>query len=160
MLQDLIDPLPPQPVSWMPQTLGWKVLFIIVMVGIAIWSYRIWVEFNRDRYRRDALRQIRQLTLDHQALNMPDILLRKLNIIAKTTAMQAYPTQDIAALYGEDWLEQLNRTCHEVDFNQPLFGEWQRSLYSPDCVGWDTNSLHQLVSAVQLWVSSHKKEAQ
>ncbi|WP_117235061.1 DUF4381 domain-containing protein [Vibrio maerlii] len=158
LLEHFIDPLSPTAISWMPQTTGWKVVAVAFCLLVSFWCYRTWLEFKQQGYRREAIRQLKQLTFDCQVLNEPQITLQQLNQIAKHTAMQAYPNLEIASVYDRDWLEVLDRTCNEIDFKQPLFVVWQRSLYNPAHENWDSHQLNELIDAIHTWVKHHTKE--
>jgi len=91
-LHDFYQPSPP---SWMPQTAGWYVLFglaLIVVAFVAVRSLRRWWG---DRYRRDALREIR------------DAPVAQLSEILKRTALASWPRPHVASLTGKQWTDFL-----------------------------------------------------
>jgi hypothetical protein len=91
-LHDFYQPPPP---SWTPQTVGWYVVFALLFV-LAIWAaWRILASWRRNRYRREALRE-----LEHTEVSAIPVLLKR-------TALAAWPREQVASLSGEPWLQFL-----------------------------------------------------
>jgi hypothetical protein len=94
-LHDFYQPAPP---PWIPRTIGWYVLFAALAVAatwVAFHAVRRWL---RNRYRRDALRQL------------PSVPLVQLSEMLKRTAMVSWPRGRVAGLTGEPWLQFLSET--------------------------------------------------
>jgi uncharacterized protein DUF4381 len=91
-LHDFFQPSPP---SWMPQTLGWYVVFALVILLLAWVAWRAWARWRRNRYRREALRELDRV--DGSAI--PALL--------KRTALAAWPRGTVASLSGDPWLRFL-----------------------------------------------------
>jgi len=126
-LHDFYQPAPP---TWSPQTIGWYVVFAVtglVVLLMAIRSLRRWL---RNRYRREALRELAALPAD------------QFSTLLKRTALTAWPREKVASLSGEAWLGFLNETARsdaferepgrrieEIAFGQtPLSGDDERAL--------------------------------
>jgi len=103
-LHDFYQPAPP---SWMPQTIGWYVLFALLAVALAWWAFRVIRRWRANRYRREALRVL------------PATPASQLSALLKRTALSAWPRQDVAALTGASWLAFLNRTTPKPAFAEP-----------------------------------------
>lgn len=85
---------PPAP-SWMPQTIGWYVVFGLLAV-LAVWAvWRLLMRWRHNRYRREALRE-----LEHTDVSGIPVLLKRV-------ALAAWPREQVAALSGERWLQFL-----------------------------------------------------
>ncbi len=91
LLVDLIDPLSPSAISYLPQTTGWKCLAVLSCMACAIWLFRKWRDFKRQAYRRKAKKRVEQLMFDSLLVNEPKIMLHQLNQITKQAAMQLTP---------------------------------------------------------------------
>jgi hypothetical protein len=79
----------------MPQTIGWYVVFGLLLL-LAMWAVlRAVAHWRRNRYRREALRQMEHA--DVQAI--PALL--------KRTALAAWPREQVASLSGEPWIHFL-----------------------------------------------------
>ena len=109
------------------------------------WVPRRWW---RDRYRREALRQLSTLALDAQLAALPFLL--------KTTALQAYPREQVAALSGERWLEFLDAHCTEVSFCRGIGQSLLDIAYLPS-EQWQLNAAqaNELISLSRIWIERH-----
>lgn len=97
-LSQLHDFYQPPPPSWTPQTVGWYVLFGLLCL-LAVWiAWRIFARWKRNRYRREALRE-----LQHADISAIPVLLKR-------TALAAWPRERVASLSGEPWLQFLDQT--------------------------------------------------
>lgn len=105
-LLDLMhDIVPPEPLSWLPQTRGWWVLLLWILAVVAVVAVK-WVQkHRRDRYRREALGLIEQI--DPGAEGAATAIAG----IVKRTALAVYARKDVASLYGDEWAEFLVRSC-------------------------------------------------
>jgi Domain of unknown function (DUF4381) len=92
-LHDYYQPVQP---AWIPQTIGWYVLFGVVallLLWFAIHAIRRWLA---NSYRRKALREL--------AIATPD----QFSALLKRTALAAWPRERVASLSGEAWLKFLS----------------------------------------------------
>lgn len=95
-LHDFYQPPPP---VWTPQTMGWYVVFALaglVIMWVMVRGIRRWL---RDRYRREALREL--------ALLPPE----QFSALLKRTALAVWPREKVAALSGDAWISFLNETA-------------------------------------------------
>jgi hypothetical protein len=85
---------PPAP-SWMPQTIGWYIVFGLLAL-LAVWAaWRLLRRWRHNRYRREALRE-----LEHTDFSGIPVLLKRV-------ALAAWPREQVAPLSGEPWLQFL-----------------------------------------------------
>jgi hypothetical protein len=97
-LHDFYQPPPP---SWMPQTIGWYVVFAVgaaAAIWIAVHFIRKWLA---NRYRREALREL------------PLLPPEQISALLKRTALEAWPREKVASLSGDAWLAFLNTSAGE-----------------------------------------------
>ena len=145
-LMDLLkEPVMPDPVSFLPQTTGWWIVlawFAVVDV-ILIWGrYQKW---RRNRYRREALKNLRSIekTGDTAAAGQIAMLLRR-------TALAAYPRAEVASLYGDDWAEFLKTSSR----NDRLVGKSATDLASA-AYRSDVDA-SQLIKPARRWIQVHR----
>jgi hypothetical protein len=111
-LPELIDQLHditvPPPVSYMPETIGWGVVVVVLVACIALLAAWIIARRRKDRYRRAALQELS--AIERQA-NAGDVEHAGAEIAAlvRRTALAAFPRDEVAHLYGEDWKAFLTR---------------------------------------------------
>lgn len=89
----------PPPPPWTPQTISWYVLFGLLAVLLAWAVWRVVAHWRRNRYRREALRE-----LEHISTSAIPALLKR-------TALAAWPRDQVASLSGESWIRFLE--AHE-----------------------------------------------
>lgn len=108
LLDQLVMPTEPAPVSMVPQTWGWAVIALILLIFLAygLWRY---LRYRRDNaYRRAALRLLD--TCGDDPARIAEILRR--------TALVAYPRIQVASLAGDDWLKFLDRHARGSRFQR------------------------------------------
>lgn len=70
----------PSPVSYSPQTWGWWLLLAILLLAAALIGTRRYIQWRRDRYRREALAHLAQLRSHsdelHALRELPELLKR------------------------------------------------------------------------------------
>jgi hypothetical protein len=127
----------PPPPSWLPQTLGWYVIFALALAAAAWAVWRALARWRRDRYRRQALRELERINITE----IPALL--------KRTALAAWRRETVASLSGEPWLHFL-----EDHAGRPLcigrFGDlaYRETNLSPT----DANVLRRLAND---WIRTH-----
>lgn len=115
-LQGLHDVVLPEPVSMIPQTVGWVVLGVAVVLAL-LWI--AWVALRRYRanaYRRAALAELDRLEGALAASGERARALTALPVLVKRTALACRPRVEVAGLAEGEWLGYLDRTLGGTDF--------------------------------------------
>ncbi|WP_429820148.1 DUF4381 domain-containing protein [Ensifer sp. B1-9] len=102
-LRELADIAMPKPVSMMPQTVAWAVLgcVILLLIAFACWHwYRRW---ETNRYRREALADLKEIERRLTAPPTRGEALVALPVLLKRTALVLWPRETIAGLHGTGW---------------------------------------------------------
>lgn len=149
-LKDFAEVIPPEGISWLPQTTGWLWLGLAIL-GLALYhGWRGLKHWYRNRYRREALSRLRALANP----NDPGELIADINRVLKITALVAYSRENVAKLSGQSWVDFLNQQCE-----QPPFSAEQRELLATAVYRrQEIGSQHdQLLQASALWVEQHKE---
>ncbi len=102
----------PPPVSWWPLAPGWwLMLALLLLAGLAaLWLVR---KRRRRRYQRVALRQLEALRRQYEDSGDSRLALQQLSRLLRHLAVLHYPADECAGLYGEQWLEFLDRPFGE-----------------------------------------------
>ncbi|EJT1337989.1 DUF4381 domain-containing protein [Vibrio vulnificus] len=151
ILRELHDVAVPECVSWLPQTVGWKVLAIIGGLVLFYIGYR-YLRFCWDtRYRAEALQAIAQLDPKDPAMAS------ELFSIVKQVLI--YHDSGYARLFGDAFLAVLNQLIP----TQPLFDDelaiqWVQSTVNPN-VPLTESARATLKARAALWVKSHQEKA-
>jgi hypothetical protein len=137
-LHDFSQPPPP---SWMPQTIGWYVVFVLIVLSATWFVARTIRHWLNNRYRRDALRALQHAP----AAQLSEIL--------KRTAMVTWPRSEIASLTGDNWIHFLEKSSGVREF-QSFPGRLIEEAALSDCTlaPKDQEQLRQLAAR---WVRTH-----
>ncbi len=150
-LKGLSEAVSPAPISWLPTTLGWKVMALIMLVWL-FWRGHLYLQYRRrNLYRRQALHQLEALISDH---GMTPGLLAGLGRLLKATAVGCYPRRQVARLSGDKWMQWL-----ENHGGADIFScDSQQLLAHGVYQGEDSvkeAALATLVKEIQQWILHH-----
>lgn len=98
--------LPDPPPLWPPAPGVW-VLLGIVLLAMGIFVYQRHRAKKRNAYRQAGLALLDGATTVHDV-----------SVILKRVALVAFPREQVASLYGEDWANFLRRTCARHKFSR------------------------------------------
>ncbi|MEM1073742.1 MAG: DUF4381 domain-containing protein [Pseudomonadota bacterium] len=143
LLDQLVLPTEPAPVSMIPQTSGWVVLALLVMAGVAYGLWHWHLLRQRNAYRAVALNALETAGSDPAAIAQ----------ILRRCALAAYPRTRVAALTGEDWLTFLDRSVGGQDFRSGAGRALIAAPYQPKAAA---NPV--LLELARDWVRGHKHE--
>ncbi|WP_455805400.1 DUF4381 domain-containing protein [Pseudomonas fluorescens] len=148
----------PSPVSYSPQTWGWWLLLAILLLAAALIGTRRYIQWRRDRYRREALTHLAQLRTHsdelHALRELPELLKRVALSMQgpKFKAGSAAPAQ----LGNSEW-----QTFLQAHVDQQLPDEFAQQLatlaYAPDAtlLALPAPRRDVLFDTCRLWVERH-----
>lgn len=140
LMNRLVEPPVPDPVSLAPQTAGWWVVGALVIAALAVGLWRGWVRWRANAYRRSALVEL-------GAAQDPAAIAG----ILRRAALAAYPRREVAGLAGADWIAFLNATG---GFPRSAGPGLVRAPYAPDGAGGEEPGLRQ---AAERWIRTHRR---
>lgn len=148
-LLDLMNDLVlPEPVSWMPQTIGWLVT-AIWLVAIAVsagwYGFRRW---QKNRYRREALAEL--ASLEAQAKTDPSAAAGEIAALVKRTALAAFPRRTVANLHSADWARFLCDSAGGDAQVEHAAAQIAVAAYRTDVDG------NALVAPARRWIEVHR----
>ena len=156
-LQNLNDIVLPAAVDWWPLAMGWYVLIGIVLISVAWFGYQSIQYRLKNRYRREALRQLQMLEANLQNDAKRAASLRQLPVLLKRTALSAYSRTDVASLAGNDWHEFLNSKLKTPVFTASTARHLDNISYScGDLAETDSEATAELLSASKYWLQHHQ----
>jgi len=129
-LSKLHDIVMPGPVSWWPLAPGAWVLVCIAVVVIFVITLRFYRSWQSNAYRRAGL-----------ALLTDAGTARDISVILKRVSLAVFPREQVASLYGKEWIAFLNQTCPRCDFSSLLDKQ-----SAPD----------DLASLARIWINYHQ----
>jgi len=138
----------PDPVTWLPVTSGWRILFawLLAVLIIVVW-YGL-MRRRRNRYRREALAALK--SIDSESELGPFEMAQRIAMLLKRTALAAYPRSQVASLSGSEWAEFLiasaNKDRQITETAELLAG----AAYRPDADG------RLLSGPARRWIRKHR----
>ena len=97
-LMELMEPIVlPDAVAWYPQTVGWQIAGLWLITVCLITTGAFIRRHRTNRYRRQALVELKQMSPEQPDLG------DQIGTLVKRTAMAAYPRDQVASLTGEEW---------------------------------------------------------
>lgn len=153
-----LDELPyPHPVSYTPQTWGWAVVALLILLGIAWCAWLAWRRHRRNRYRRLALAELDTLASMTRDPARRTIAVASLAALLKRTARAAYPSANVAAMRGATWIEFLNRHRGRFELRDGQY--LAMASYAPRGVD-DTaqGEIDALLQRARQWIRDHHVE--
>lgn len=149
-LQELRLPAPP---PFTPQTWGWWVLLGAILTAAIILGARRYHQWQRDRYRREALRELavlRQRSENLAALRQLPELLKRVALSMPVNGLQA---AGLGAAAWQAFLQQHSPLPLPADFSQQL----AQLAYAPDSAvqALPTQRRQALFDLCQQWVERH-----
>jgi hypothetical protein len=156
-LEKLHEILLPEPVSWIPQTIGWYVVFGFILILAGWWVYRSLRRFRKNRYRRLALAELAVIEGELQQPERRDKALAEIPFLLKWTALAAFPRIDVAGLSGEGWLAFLDKTMGGKDFVEGVGRLLPELAYAPalEITNLSDESIRDLLQIVRRWIRKH-----
>ncbi len=148
LLELMHDRVIPAPIPWLPQTGGWWILaawFGAVILILAVHAYRKW---DANAYRREALQALKDLAAHAQ--EDPATTATQIAVLVKRTALAAYPRQQVAKLYGDQWADFLRAAARDDPVIDQAADELARAAYRTDVDG------SALVAPARRWIRIHR----
>jgi hypothetical protein len=155
-LKEIVDP---ESVGFMPQTVGWLILFILLVALMSWWALRRYRRWQANQYRRDALAELEVLREQMLQADQPAVALSSLAVLVKRTALHSFPREKVAALTGRDWLQFLTDSSTGMTFDGKTGSLLAELEYAPpefietECSKEDVG---ELTRSLKDWIEHHQ----
>ncbi len=152
-LEGLHDIALPDPVSWLPQTIGWYVVAAVIVglvVAAAVGYYR---RRRANRYRRAAVAELADIETMLANPAKQAAALGAIPVLLKRVALSFAPREAIASLTGDPWLQWLDASYGGAEFSQGVGSLLPQLAYRPTNVRPD--EITDLVALVRQWIQQH-----
>ena len=148
----------PDPVSWMPQTIGWYMVLGLILLAAGRLAYWLLRRRWRNRYRRSALAELDCIEHDLQRQDRRAESLAAIPDLLKRAALSAYPRAEVASLGGDAWLSFLDRSMASTGFAngdgrllcELAYAPGSRLSQVPD------ESIRGVLRLARRWISTHR----
>ena len=148
----------PDPVSWMPQTVGWYAVFGLMAVITVGWGYGRLQRFRENRYRRVALAELEGIERELRQPEKRARALAEIPVLLKKTALAAFPRSEVAGLSGEKWLAFLDKTLGGKGFTGNVGRLLPELAYAPGprISKLPDEMIGKLIQLIRQWIQAHK----
>lgn len=158
-LDRLHDVITSPPVPWWPPAPGWYWSFGLLLVLALALVLRGIVRWQRNRYRHEALAELKRQVASLRDSNHRAASLAALAELLKRAALSAWPREEVASLTGPAWLDFLDRTAGSGRFSKGPGAALEQVAYDPRVA--DTLSedqLQEIIAVVRHWLKKHQRE--
>ena len=120
--------LPPAVEIWPPAPGWWIVVVVLLLIFVfcGMWISR---RFEQRKPKTEALRLLKNLQNQHNNSEESLELLRDLSKLLRRVALTFCGDENVASLYGFEWLEFLDRTGKTTEFTQGAGRVFGKELY-------------------------------
>lgn len=132
-LDNLYDIVIPDGPAWWPLAPGAWVLILLGVFLLLVIGYRLYLLWDRNRYRRAGLHLLDDAATEYEV-----------SVILKRVALAAYPREQVASLYGAEWLTFLHQTCPRAGFPEDFGGHQSRKVS------------RDLIDSAAGWIKHHR----
>lgn len=144
LMELLHDIVMPQPIPWIPATIGWLIVgvWLLSLIGIAL-VHNV-ARYRKNRYRREA-----QAVLDRISESDGHVAFTITSLI-KRTALTAYSREEVASLSGPDWAEFLIRSSGDDPEVRKSASVLVEAAYQPNV------NFNELKRVAGRWIKAHR----
>jgi hypothetical protein len=150
-IKGIREVLPPDAISWMPATAGWKAVGVLALALACWFVVKRWRRWRANRYRREALAALSAL-----AAAPPDEQLEAIAVLLKTSALNAWPRGEVAALSGQGWVAWLESADARLS---PASRELLSTAQYRGTQAVDAAAVHNLAEEAAQWIRRHRGPA-
>ncbi len=148
----------PEPLSYIPQTVAWYILFGLVLMAtiwLALRWYRRWAA---NRYRKAALQRLAEIELNLSDSDSRATSISALPVLVKQTTLAFAARDRVAGLSGKVWLAFLDSTYIGRAFTEgpgkllPELSYWP----IPKLARVPDEELQALIGLIRKWIRRHR----
>ncbi|MEZ8125110.1 DUF4381 domain-containing protein [Vibrio splendidus] len=160
ILRELHDVTIPESVSWVPQTIGWKILGVALLLVAIYLAYRLAQKWWNNRYRKEALQEL--MILDARDKNSTERTFKVLKVVLR------YLDSSNAKLFGKAYVNRLNAylpvSANTSENSNAFFADevselWMESLIDPN-VRLSFEQRLEVIQTAMMWLKLHKPNVQ
>ncbi|QDT02645.1 hypothetical protein K227x_10230 [Rubripirellula lacrimiformis] len=140
-LDRLHDIVVPPDASWWPPAPGWYLVFAVILVAVMAATYRSWVAWQANAYRRAAKQEL------ESAQTIADI-----SEILRRTALAIAPRRVVAELHDTSWSQWLAATS-PAELTPSIREQLIGAIYRPTGQTEDIEPLRRYAAD---WIAHHR----
>ena len=152
-LRSIVEVAFPEPITFMPATSGWWIVFAVLLGFIFRFMWRRRQHYLADSYRREALAE---LSLIKERLHSGVLeSVRDIAPLLKAAAIEALGREVVSGLQGEDYAGALAALSPNQD-HLPV-SELHSLAYAP-LVDIEHIDLAAVIARVEYWITHHRRQ--
>lgn len=137
----------PGAIGWWPLAPGWYLLATLLTLLLCLIIYLAYKRYKNSLAKKQALQLLARYHEQYNKEGNSQLTSARISELLKRVALVYYPRQQVASMHGEQWLEFLNQSSKNIDFNQVR----AMLLESPFKSG-ERRDLTPLIGCAQLWI--------
>ena len=141
--------LEPEPLPFSFDTLGWKILGVLILIWLCIILVRRIKQYQKNTYRREAIKRIVLLETDSKKSCAK---INHLNITLKQVAITTFGREPIAVLFGDDWYSFLDSKVKGSSFVE-YSNTFTSAMYDDREV--EMSELKKIFELTKKWINAH-----
>ena len=154
LLKDFIETQQPQMVSLFPQTVGWLIIGLILLIAIFNKIVLAIKLYQSNAYRREALKWLNELP-DYINVSQQPIF-RTLPTLLRKVALTGFGTDNVVSLSSKEWEVWLDQQCAKTSFSNQCASYLQQLSYSAETV-LTSKQIALLTEQISLWINFHRR---
>ncbi len=115
VIPDLEPLYEPEPVAFSFDTPAWYVVFTLLLIALIFGLWKWYKGYQSKEYRRVAIKKLEGIQLTESP---ESAALSTIQITLKQVAIATYGRPMVAALFGADWLQFLEKTGRQTPFTK------------------------------------------
>ena len=153
-IQDQSDPGPlieAVPIKFSFNTPGWYFLGALLLFVTSLLVIKVIKNYKKNAYRRKAIEKLGHIENLNQK-GSDYVTMTQLFALLKNVAFQAYGRNEVAGMYGSEWLTFLESKATNVSFNK-YQEDIYRAVYKEEKVS--ETVIGELVFQSKKWIQTH-----
>lgn len=152
LLKKLVETQAPEPVSWLPQTIAWQFIYLLIMLWLIKKLWQQIIRYRKNAYRREALAWLAQLPTFNSEDPAPQY--SQLPALIKKTALHHFSRAQVNQVPFKEWDFWLDSQCTKSNFSGECPMLLMQISYHKT---WKANprQMQQLLAQMRLWVKYH-----
>lgn len=141
----------PSPISWWPLAPVWYLLITFSIFSLIIFIYYLHKKYTHTLAKKQALILLKQYQKNYETNPHVPLTSAQISELLRRVALAYYPREQVASLYGEEWVTFLNQTAKGVDFYS-----LKSLLLEAPFKAEEVMNLKPLFDAAQLWIKQRR----
>lgn len=151
-LNQLRDIHLPDPVGWWPLAPGWYILAALLLFGFFLMIRQAHLYYKNQLPKRQALKLLDNYQKEYALKKNNPLFSAKISELLRRVALVYYPRHQVAGLKGDDWINFLNQSAKDCDFNAV-----KELLTEAPYRSNEESSLTPLFKRAKQWIKQRRK---